>query len=253
VVAAAQKQLAELNTNTRYLYPSVVAYAERLRKTLPPELDTFYFVCSGSEATDLALRLARSFTKQRDVVCVDHGYHGHTGAVIEVSPYKFNGPGGEGRPEHTQVAEAPDLYRGRIRSSDWGDEAIGAQYAESVRECVGRVRAAGRGVAGFICESVQGCAGQVPLPAGYLRHAYAHVRAAGGVCIADEVQTGFGRVGSHFWAFQTQGVGECDVSVRARAPLSFSHRAISDTACQCPTLSQWASPSATASPWRRSR
>ena len=203
VVAAGQRQMAVLNTNTRYLHDIINEYALRLCATLPDPLRVCFFVNSGSEANDLALRLARTATGQFDMITVDMAYHGHTQALIEVSPYKHEGPGGKGRPPYVQKVVMPDPYRGRFKG--YSVES-GRAYAEDVRAAVDAIHAQGRGVAGFICESLLGCGGQIVFPDGYMAEAFAHVRAAGGVCIADEVQVGFGRVGSHFWGFQTQGV-----------------------------------------------
>jgi 4-aminobutyrate aminotransferase-like enzyme/Ser/Thr protein kinase RdoA (MazF antagonist) len=176
VVRAACEQMALLNTNTRYLYDGLTDYMERLTATLPSPLSVVYLVSSGSEANELALRLARTLTGCDDVVVLETAYHGNTNALIYISPYKFEGPGGKGRPEHVRVA--------------------------SWKEPVARPDKP----ATFIHESALGCAGQVILPPGFLRDSYAAVRAAGGVCVADEVQTGFGRPGTHFWMFETQGV-----------------------------------------------
>lgn len=203
VVAAARRQMQVLNTNTRYLHRHLVEYAERLIATLPEPLSVCYFVCTGSEANELALRLAQTYTGAQDMLVLDAAYHGHTSSLIDLSPYKFNGPGGRGAPPWVQVLPMPDGYRGQYKHSD---PAAGAKYAAHVKEAIAEVQNQGRQVAGFIAESLLGCGGQVvPVP-GYLDAAYAHVRAAGGVCIADEVQVGFGRVGSHFWGFELQDV-----------------------------------------------
>jgi 4-aminobutyrate aminotransferase-like enzyme len=185
VVEAGRRQMAVLNTNTRYLHERLVEYAERLCATLPEPLRVCYFVNSGSEANELALRLARCVTGSRETIVVDVGYHGNTNAVVEISPYKF------------------DAYRGVYRGAP---EDAGARYAAHVASTVDRLAAGGGRTGAFIAESILSCAGQIVLPPGYLRSAYEAVRAAGGLCIADEVQVGFGRVGSHFWAFETQGV-----------------------------------------------
>ncbi|NLR77923.1 aminotransferase class III-fold pyridoxal phosphate-dependent enzyme [Chitinophaga eiseniae] len=203
VVAAIQRQAARLNTNTRYLYDDLVAYAKELTATLPGELKVCYFTNSGSEANDLAIRMSRHFTKQKDVIVLDHAYHGTSTVAMELSPYKFDGKGGFGKPPHTHKAVNPDLYRGEFR---YGQENAGAAYAEDVANIIARLSAEGKGVAAFICETLLGVGGQIPLPAGYLEKVYQHVRAAGGVCIADEVQVGFGRVGSCFWGFELQEV-----------------------------------------------
>lgn len=201
VVDAIRRQASVLNTNTRYLHEQILRYGERLTALLPDPLDVCFFVCSGSEANELALRLARVHTGGDRVIVVEGAYHGNTRALIEISPYKFDGPGGEGAPSHVDVVPMPDLYRGRYR----GDDPDAAQrYAEHVAEAAAAV--GDRRLAGFVCESLLGCGGQIPLPDGYLAAAFDGVRQAGGLCIADEVQVGFGRVGSHFWAFETQGV-----------------------------------------------
>ena len=203
VLRAAREQMALLNTNTRYLHDSIVAYAEALSATFPDPLSVCFFVNSGSEANELALRLARAYTGGGEFIVIDHAYHGHTSALIDISPYKFNGPGGRGQPAHVEVAAMPDGYRGPCRGFD---SRAGAYYARSVKEGIGRIGARSAQLAAFVAEGILGCGGQMPLPEGYLKRAYAMVRDAGGICIADEVQTGFGRVGSHFWAFELSGV-----------------------------------------------
>ncbi len=201
VVAAAARQLALLNTNTRYLHPLIEAFGERLKATLPPELSVCFFVNSGSEANELALRLARTVTGRKGTVVVDVAYHGNTGALIEISPYKNEGPGGAGAPPWVQKIALPDAYRGRFRG-----EATGPRYGALVDEAMDALEARGFPPSAFIAESMLGCGGQVVLPEGYFAEAFRRVRARGGLCIADEVQVGFGRAGTHFWAFQTQGV-----------------------------------------------
>ena len=203
VVRAGQRQLAVLNTNTRYLHDNIIEYAQQLTATLPEPLSVCFFVNSGSEANDLALRLARTYTGQTDTICLDAAYHGNLTSLIEISPYKFNGPGGRGAPPYVHTALMPDPYRGIYKGMS---SESGAHYAADVAAIVQQVQGAGRGIAAFIAESVLGCGGQIVLPDGYLSTAFNYVRAAGGVCIADEVQVGFGRVGSHFWGFETQGV-----------------------------------------------
>ncbi len=203
VVAAAQRQMAALNTNSRYLHDTLVEYADRLTALFPSPLGVCFFVNSGSEANDLAIRLARNFTGHHDLITVGHAYHGHLASLIDVSPYKFDGRGGVGRPPHVRVAEMPDPYRGRIRGM--APEA-GRGYAGDVKRQIETLAREGRKPALFFSEGILGTGGQIVPPTDYLSAAYAHVRAAGGLCLADEVQAGFGRVGSHMWAFETQGV-----------------------------------------------
>jgi 4-aminobutyrate aminotransferase-like enzyme/Ser/Thr protein kinase RdoA (MazF antagonist) len=199
VVEALHRQALVLNTNTRYLHEAIVTYAERLLATLPEPLSVCFFVNSGSEANDLALRLARAHTGQRDLLVVDGAYHGHLTSLIEISPYKFNGPGGQGAPDHVHVTPMPDPYRRRLGSD-------GIVYAQEAVQIVEKMRQEGKNPAAFICESLLSCGGQIVLPDGYLRAVYDSIGAAGGVTIADEVQVGLGRVGSHFWGFETQGI-----------------------------------------------
>ena len=185
VVAAGQQQMQLLNTNTRYLSELVIRYAEALAATLPDPLNVCYFVNSGSEANELAIRLARAHTKARDLIVLDHAYHGNTTTLIDISPYKHDGPGGEGPPSWVHKAPLPT-----------SDED--AQHAiDLIHE---------RRLCGFIAESMPSVAGQIVLPEGYLAKVYDAVRAAGGVCIADEVQTGYGRIGTHFYGFEKYGV-----------------------------------------------
>lgn len=202
VVAAARRQMAQLNTNTRYLHDRLVGYAERLAATLPEPLRICYLVNSGSEANELALRLACARTKGTDFLVLEGAYHGNTGTLVGLSPYKFWGPGGGGPPMHVQTVPLPDCYRGPYRDP----REAGRRYAAHVREAIERIERAGRRLAGFLFESLPSCAGQIVPPPGYLVEALGFVRRAGGVCIADEVQVGFGRVGTHFWGFETQGV-----------------------------------------------
>jgi 4-aminobutyrate aminotransferase-like enzyme/Ser/Thr protein kinase RdoA (MazF antagonist)/murein DD-endopeptidase MepM/ murein hydrolase activator NlpD len=203
VVRATQEQLALLNTNTRYLHDNVNRYAERLTQKLPESLRVCFFVNSGSEANELALRLARAHTGREDVIVLEHAYHGHTNTLIDISPYKFNGPGGRGKKPWVHVAPLADDYRGLYRR---GDKEGGAKYARHVAEILQHTRAEGRGVAAYIAETLPSVGGQIVFPERYLQEVYKHVRAAGAVCIADEVQVGFGRLGTHFWGFETQEV-----------------------------------------------
>lgn len=209
VVAAGQQQMAVLNTNTRYLHDLLNRYAERLTATLPEPLSVCFFVNSASEGNELALRLARAYTGKKDMVVLEAAYHGHTTSLIDISPYKHDGPGGAGAPDWVHTAPIPDTYRGLYKADD---PDAGPKFAAHVAEIVDRLQISGRGVAGaagvagFIAESLPSVGGQIVPPPGYLAAVYKAVRAAGGVCIADDVQTGYGRVGSHFYGFEMQGV-----------------------------------------------
>lgn len=202
VVAAGQRQMAVLNTNTRYLHKNVIEFTEELLKTFPSELSVAYLVNSGSEANELALRMAKTYTNRKDMIVVEVGYHGNTNACVEISSYKFDGKGGKGPSDHIHVVPIPDTYRGKYAS----EPDAGIKYSSHINNTIEAMKFKGTAPAAFICESILSCGGQIVLPDGYLKDAYAAVRAAGGVCIADEVQTGCGRVGTHFWAFETQGV-----------------------------------------------
>lgn len=203
VVQAATAQYALLSTNTRYLNDQLQEYARRLSETLPAGLDVCYFVNSASEANELAIRLMKAATGRRDMIVLEAAYHGHTNTLIDISPYKHDGPGGTGAPDWVHTAPIPDDYRGPYKR---GDAQAGAKYALQVQEVIERIQAQGRGLGGYIAETLPSVGGQIVLPEGYLRDVYAYVRAAGGVCIADEVQVGFGRIGTHFWAFESQDV-----------------------------------------------
>ncbi len=203
VVKAAQAQLAILNTNTRYLHENIVRLAERLCAKLPEPLRVCFFVNSGSEANALALRLARTHAKSKETIVLEGAYHGNTGDLIEISPYKFDGPGGSGAPPFVHSVPLPDVYRGPFRRDD---PRAGEKYARHVEQAIAHIQSQGKQVGALIAESLMGSCGQIVLPDGFLQEAYRSLRAAGGVCIADEVQVGLGRVGTHFWGFETQGV-----------------------------------------------
>lgn len=206
VVQAIQKQVAKLNTNSRYLHPNVVELARRLGEKLPNSLNKVIFVNSGSEANDLALRLARCYTGSKNTIVVDGAYHGHTLSVLEVSPYKYehskefiltkngnhNTPG-----KHIWKVPCPDVYRGA-----YGDQDAGGKYAKFVEDACQHYMNRGENVGAFIIEGGMSVAGVILPPREYLRKSVEAVRQAGGVYIADEVQTGFGRLGSCYWAFE---------------------------------------------------
>ena len=201
VVAAARKQNETLqHSTTIYLHPNVAQYAEKLASKMPGGLKICYFVNSGSEANDLALLMARLYTGNYDVIALRNAYHGGNASGMSVtahSSWKFNVPHSFG----VHHALAPYPYRGPF---GYDDPEAGKKYADDVKSLIDY--ATPGKVAGYIAESIQGVGGFVEFPQGYLKHAYEHVRAAGGVCIADEVQTGFGRTGTHYWGFETQGV-----------------------------------------------
>ncbi|XP_051983366.1 ethanolamine-phosphate phospho-lyase-like [Xyrauchen texanus] len=202
VVKAGAEQMELLNTNSRFLHDNLVLFAQRLQATLPEKLSVCYFVNSGSEANDLALRLAWQYTGHKDIITLDNAYHGHVSSLIDISPYKFHQMAGAKQSQHVHVALSPDIYRGKYRE-DHPDPANA--YADNVKDIIDKAHEKGHTIAAFIAESLQSCGGQVIPPMGYFQKVAQHVRKAGGICIADEVQVGFGRVGTHFWAFQLQG------------------------------------------------
>jgi len=201
VIKAGQKQMSLLNTNTRYLHENINALAKALLETLPPELSVIHFVNSGSEANELALRMAKTYTGEQDFIASEVGYHGNTNMCVDVSSYKFDGKGGKGAPEHTHIFPLPDAFRGTYKGNDSGEK-----YAKEVEKLIDNIHKKGRGVAGLILEPIISCGGQIELPNGFLKQAYKLVRNAGGICISDEVQTGCGRMGKTFWGFQLHDV-----------------------------------------------
>lgn len=201
IVEAGQKQMAVLNTNTRYLYDGLTNYAERLSTTLPDGLEVCFFVNSGSEANELALRLAAAFTGREGLLVLDGGYYGNTSRLIGSSPYKFRGESGQGQgAPSVHVAPMPDGYRGKHKGQ--GREA-GVAYGNETGQVL---KEADTEFAAFLAEPILSCGGQIVPPDGFMETAFQHVREVGAVCIMDEVQVGFGRVGTHFWGFETQNV-----------------------------------------------
>src|SRR5580692_4842873 len=201
VVEAVRKQNERLqHSTTIYLHPNIAEYAQKLASKFPGDLKVCYFVNSGSEANDLALLMARAYTGNYDVIALRNSYHGGNSSGMSVTSHntwKFNVPHSFG----VHHAITPDPYRGAFGRND---PEAGKKYAADVKQVV-EFATSGQ-VAGFIAESIQGVGGVIVFPDGYLKHTYEHVRAAGGVCIADEVQAGFARTGTHFWGFETQGV-----------------------------------------------
>ena len=201
VVKAGQEQMALINTNSRYLHENINELARELIETLPPELSVLHFVNSGSEANELAIRMAKAHTGERDIIASEVGYHGNTNMCVDISSYKFDGKGGSGAPEHTQIFPLPDAFRGKFRGKNTAND-----YANEVKCCISNIKDKGRNVAAFIIEPIISCGGQVELPEGFLAKAYQLIREAGGICISDEVQTGCGRMGNTFWGFQLHDV-----------------------------------------------
>ncbi len=201
VVKAGQEQMALINTNSRYLHKNINALAEELIETLAPELNVLHFVNSGSEANELAIRMAKAVTGKKDIIASEVGYHGNSNMCIDISSYKFDGKGGKGAPEHTHIFPLPDAFRGKYRGNHTADD-----YVNEVQKQIENIKNKGRNVGAFIIEPIISCGGQIELPEGFLAKAYQMVREAGGICISDEVQTGCGRMGKTFWGFQLHDV-----------------------------------------------
>ena len=202
ITAAATRQMRKLNTNSRFLYQQIATYAEKLVATLPDPLSVVFFVCSGSEANDLAIRIARQVTGRQNLVNIDGAYHGNTGVVTGISPNRYKGPGGQGAPLTTHEVNIPDRYRGAY---GYDDPSAGAAYAADAASVMNRISADGRPPAAFIAESLMGSAGNIVFPDGFLSGAFDAARAVGALCISDEVQVGVGRLGP-WWGFELGGV-----------------------------------------------
>jgi 4-aminobutyrate aminotransferase-like enzyme/Ser/Thr protein kinase RdoA (MazF antagonist) len=198
----AARQWSLLNTNSRFHYAAIAEFSERLLKLAPAGMDRVFLVNSGTEANDLAIRLAWAYSGGRDVLSVLEAYHGWSVATDAISTSIADNPQAlSTRPDWVHPVTAPNIYRGPYRGADSAPE-----YVRSVDQVLARLAEQQRQVAGFICEPVYGNAGGISLPAGYLQQVYEKIRAQGGVCIADEVQVGYGRLGHYFWGFEEQGV-----------------------------------------------
>ena len=201
VTEAANEQFKKLNTNTRYLDKTILDYARALTDKLPSNLNKCYFTNSGSESNDLALRIARNHSNSKETIVLEGAYHGHVTSLIEISPYKHDGPGGKGPPEYVHVVPIPDPFRGIYRG-----QSSGLKYAAEVKTILDEIRSDNKRVSAFIFEPILGCGGQIIPPNGFLSRSFKMVRDNNGVCIADEVQVGFGRMGESFWGFETQDI-----------------------------------------------
>ena len=203
VIEAANNQNKELNTNTRYLHDSILDYAQNLTRTLPDELEICYFTNSGSESNDLALRIARLYNDSYESIVLSGAYHGHTSSLIDISPYKFLGSGGKGKPDYVHVIPMPDMYRGEHKMVRAEPEEY---YIDLVKNTITKIKKKSKRLAFFIVEPIMGCGGQIIIPSSFMRETFKIVKEAGGLFIVDEVQIGFGRLGSHFWGFEMSGI-----------------------------------------------
>ena len=201
IAKVAEKQFKNLNTNTRYIDETIVKYAKALTDKLPENLDVCFFTNSGSEANDLALRIARTITNSNQTIVLGAGYHGNLSSLVDISPYKHEGPGGAGAPDFVHTIPRPDKFRGKYR----GDNTVYA-YVGEVSKIIDNIKQNKKNVSAFMVESLMGCGGQIVLPESFLKKTFKLINDVGGINIADEVQIGFGRMGSSFWGFET-----CDV------------------------------------------
>ncbi len=199
VVHAGQRMMARLNTNTRYLYNIIYEYCENLLKRFPDALNKVFLVNSGSEASDLAIRIARSYTKRKKIMVLEHGYHGSTSVGIDISHYKY--ASGKGLERSASIVETP---MPKSFGSGLANDGTAGRHFSGIT--AGILGAHDREIAAFIAEPIMGCGGQVPLAKSYLQEVYPMIHDQGGLCISDEVQVGFGRIGSHFWGFQLHEV-----------------------------------------------
>ena len=199
----AEDQLTRLNSNTRYLHPAQIDFAQKLTQKTPDNLSVCLFVNSGSEANELALRLARAHSGGKDTIVLQDGYHGNTTGAIDISPYKFNQANGVGQPDWVEILASPDDYQGLYLRDD---PLAGEKFAALADFAIDNIRERGGRLACFIAETFPSVGGQIIPPNGYLNAVYTRVRKAGGICIADEVQTGLGRLGTNYFAFEEQGV-----------------------------------------------
>jgi len=195
VVEALTQQIRTLNTHTRYLHGGVLEYAERLTGKFADELDTVMFSCTGSEANELALRIARACTGGSGIIVTDYAYHGNTKAIFEISTEDI---APEDVPDYVVTVPSPDTYRGIYR-----DEDAAEKYASHIDTAIQTLQSRGIKPAAFVIDTIVSSAGVITPPAGYLRKAADRIRVAGGLFVADEVQPGFGRTGKHFWGYET--------------------------------------------------
>lgn len=200
VVRALSEQAGTLNTHTRYLHDKVVRYAERLGATLPGELKVCMFVCTGTEANDLAFRMARTVTGNDGAIVTEFAYHGNSTVVTELSTAEY--PAAE-RPDYLAAIEPPNPFRGSFR---YGEPALGLKYAAFVDAAITQLERGARRPAMFLCDAIFDANGPLTAPPGYFQAVYEKVRAAGGLCVADEVQSGLCRLGDHIWGFEDSDV-----------------------------------------------
>ncbi len=201
VVKVAQNQIALLNTNTRYLHKNIIELTENLLSFFPEELSVVYYVNSGSEANELAIRMAENFTNRKNILISEGGYHGSTSKCIELSHYKFSNKGGNGESKNTYTFPLTDEFRGKYRGKNCGIE-----YVNEIEKIIKKMKSKGELVGALLLEPIISCGGQIELPENFLKNVYKIIKREGGLCISDEIQTGLGRVGEKFWGFELHDV-----------------------------------------------
>lgn len=201
VVNAGQKQMGILNTNTRYLHPNIIKLSLEILKKFPKKLCKIFFVNSGSEANELAIRLMKNFTSHEDIIVFEGGYHGNTNSTVEISNYKYMGLGGKGESKHVHSIPIPDSFRGKYRG-----EKSSEKYVDEVSKKIMKIKSKGKSISGMIVEPIISCGGQIELPNNFLKNAYQIIKKNKGLLVCDEIQTGFGRVGDKFWGFELHNV-----------------------------------------------
>jgi len=199
VVRAGQKALAKLNTNTRYLYDELQEYARKLLSKFPSKLNKVFFVNSGSAAGDLALRMAIQYSQKEKILVLENGYHGNTNLTIDASHYKYANSKGSGQKDFVLETPMPKVFNSGLKDDGTAGIYFAKIASKVINENIGKIAA-------FIAEPIIGCGGQIPLASGYLKEVYMKIRAQGGICISDEVQVGFGRLGDYFWGFEMHEV-----------------------------------------------
>lgn len=199
VVRSGQRTMTRLNTNTRYVYEELLAYGEKLLSKFPSKLNKIFLVNSGSAASDLAIRIVTAHTNKSKMMVLEHGYHGNTRMGIDISPYKYNHKRGTGKKENIIQTPMPKVFGSGFNN----DVAAGNHFAN---QTIKQINSDKNEIAAFIAEPIVGCGGQVPLAKGYLQKIYPQIRKQGGICISDEVQVGFGRLGDFFWGFEMYDV-----------------------------------------------
>lgn len=209
VVKAGTVQMSQLATNNRFLHHELTQFCEKIADLMPSNLSVVFFTNSGSEANDLALRLARARTNGKGIIAMDYAYHGHLISLMKISPYKYKSAAAVTSycpNDSIRIVPSPDVYNGQYNSNHMSKRLAGKLYAGEVRKAIQDLKRQGTRVAGFIAESYQSCGGQIFPPKPYYKKVYQYLKDVGGVTIADEVQTGYARMGSHFCAFQKEQV-----------------------------------------------